>query len=63
LQHDIGLVLAKAALGLVGDQARYRALIRDAALFGVRHRDGWGIGLTIVTALGNLVPSSPAEET
>jgi nitrite reductase/ring-hydroxylating ferredoxin subunit len=63
LQHDIGLVLAKAVLGLAGDQAGYRALIRDAVLFGVRHRDGWGIGLTIVTALGNLVPSLPAEET
>ena len=41
----------------------HRALVRAAVLFGVRHRDGWGVGLTIVTALGNLIPSLPAEET
>ncbi len=63
LQHNIGLVLAKAVLGLHGDQADDRGLIRDAVLFGVRQRDGWGIGLTIVTALGNLIPSLPEEET
>jgi nitrite reductase/ring-hydroxylating ferredoxin subunit len=63
LQHNIGLVLAKAVLGLRGDQADYRALVRDAVLFGVRHRDGWGVGQTIVTALGNLIPSLPDEET
>jgi nitrite reductase/ring-hydroxylating ferredoxin subunit len=63
LQHNIGLVLAKAVLGLRGGQADYRALVRDAVLFGARHRDGWGIGQTIVTALGNLIPSLPEEET
>ena len=63
LQHNIGLVLAKAVLGLRGDRADYRALVRDAVLFGVRHRDGWGVGQTIVTALGNLIPSLPDEET
>ena len=62
LQHDIGLVLAKAVLGLGGGRMDHRALVRDAALFGVRNRDGWGIGLTIATALGNLVPALPEEE-
>jgi nitrite reductase/ring-hydroxylating ferredoxin subunit len=62
LQHDIGLVLAKAVLGLCGEDADYRSLVRDAVIFGVRHRDGWGVGLTIVTALGNLIPSLPEEE-
>jgi len=62
LQHDIGLVLAKAVLGLGGGRMDHRALVRDAALFGVRNRDGWGIGLTIATALGNLVPTLPEEE-
>jgi hypothetical protein len=33
-----------------------------AALFGVRNRDGWGVGLTILTALANLVPSLPGEQ-
>jgi hypothetical protein len=29
----------------------------------VRNRDGWGIGATILTALGNLLPMLPEEET
>jgi hypothetical protein len=32
-------------------------------LFGVRNRDGWGVGLTILTALANLLPVLPEEET
>jgi hypothetical protein len=47
LDQNIGLVLAKAVLGLVGEGVDYRALVRDAVLFGARNRDGWGIGLTI----------------
>jgi nitrite reductase/ring-hydroxylating ferredoxin subunit len=62
LQHNIGLVLAKAVLGLRGDQTDYRALVRDAVLFGARHRDAWGVGQTIVTALANLIPALPEEE-
>ena len=37
-------------------------VIRQAALFGAQNRDGWGVGLTILTALGNLVPALPEEE-
>jgi nitrite reductase/ring-hydroxylating ferredoxin subunit len=62
LQHDIGLVLAKAVLGLGGGRADHRALVRDAVRFGARNRDGWGVGLTIAVALGNLVPFLPEEE-
>jgi hypothetical protein len=61
LDQNIGLVLAKAVLGLVGEGVDYRALVRDAVLFGARNRDGWGIGLTILTALGNLIASLPEE--
>ena len=62
-EQSIGLVLAKAVLGLIGDGVDYRALVRDAVLFGARNRDGWGIGLTILTALAKLIPSLPEEET
>jgi hypothetical protein len=37
--------------------------VRDAVLFGARSRDGWGIGLTILTALAKLIPTLPEEET
>jgi hypothetical protein len=30
--------------------------VRQAALFGARNRDGWSVGLTILTTLGNLMP-------
>jgi nitrite reductase/ring-hydroxylating ferredoxin subunit len=63
LEQNIDLVLAKAVLGLIGEGVPYRALVRDAVLFGARNRDGWGIGLTILTALAKLIPSLPEEET
>ena len=63
LEQNIGLVLAKAVLGLIGEGVDYRALVRDAVLFGARNRDGWGVGLTILTALAKLIPSLPEEET
>jgi nitrite reductase/ring-hydroxylating ferredoxin subunit len=63
LEQNISLVLAKAVLGLIGEGVDNRALVRDAVLFGARNRDGWGIGLTILTALANLIPSLPEEET
>jgi nitrite reductase/ring-hydroxylating ferredoxin subunit len=63
LEQNIGLVLAKAVLGLLGEGVDYRALVRDAVLFGARNRDGWGIGLTILTALAKLIPSLPEQET
>jgi nitrite reductase/ring-hydroxylating ferredoxin subunit len=63
LEQNIGLVLAKAVMGLIGEGVDYRSLVRDAVLFGARNRDGWGIGLTILTALAKLIPSLPEEET
>ncbi|HYZ41990.1 MAG TPA: Rieske 2Fe-2S domain-containing protein, partial [Stellaceae bacterium] len=62
LQHNIGLVLAKAVLGLGREPAGQLDLLRDAVLFGTRNRDTWGAGLSILTALGNLMPLLPEEE-
>jgi nitrite reductase/ring-hydroxylating ferredoxin subunit len=63
LEQNIGLVIAKAVLGLRSDGADAATLVREAVLFGVRNRDGWGSGLTILTALANLLPALPEEET
>src|SRR3974390_35838 len=38
-------------------------IVRQVALYGPQNRDGWGVGLTILTALGNLLPMLPEEET
>jgi nitrite reductase/ring-hydroxylating ferredoxin subunit len=63
LAHDLDLVLAKAVRGLLAHGQPPAAILRQIALFGAQHRDGWGVGLTILTALGNLLPALPEEET
>lgn len=63
LAHNLGLVIAKAVRGQLAAGVPAPAILRQAALFAVRNRDGWGIGVTILTALGNLLPMLPEEET
>ena len=63
LAHNLGLVIAKAVRGQLTAGVPAREILRQAALFAVRNRDGWGIGATILTALGNLLPVLPEEET
>ena len=42
--------------------ARRADILRQVALFGAKNRDGWGVGLTILTALGNLLPGLPEDD-
>ncbi|MGQ0664803.1 MAG: Rieske (2Fe-2S) protein [Pseudomonadota bacterium] len=63
LEHNLGLVIAKAILGLAGEGVAPSDIVREAIVFGVENRDGWGTGLTILTALSNLLPWLPEEET
>jgi nitrite reductase/ring-hydroxylating ferredoxin subunit len=60
MAHNLGLVIAKAVLGARSAGVDEAALLRDAALFGARMRDGFGIGMTILVALGNSLPELPA---
>ncbi len=62
LEHDIGLVIAKAVQGRLATGAPKFDIVRQAALFGAQNRDGWGVGLTILTALANLLPALPEDE-
>jgi nitrite reductase/ring-hydroxylating ferredoxin subunit len=61
LDHDIGLVIAKAVYGQLAANVPTTDIVRQAALFGAQNRDGWGVGLTILTALANLLPILPEE--
>jgi nitrite reductase/ring-hydroxylating ferredoxin subunit len=61
MAHDLGLVTAKAILGLRAQGAAPLDLVREAALFGTRARADWGAGLTVLTALGNLLPALADE--
>jgi nitrite reductase/ring-hydroxylating ferredoxin subunit len=63
LEQNVGLIIAKAVLGLRANGVEPAAIVREATLFGVRYRDGWGTGLTIMTALANLIPCFPEEQT
>jgi nitrite reductase/ring-hydroxylating ferredoxin subunit len=62
LAHDISLVIAKAVLGQLAADVPQPEIVRQLALFGAQNRDGWGVGLTILTALANLLPMLPEEE-
>jgi len=63
LAHDLGLVIAKAVHGQLAADVPPADIVRQVALFGTQNRDGWSVGLTILTALGNLLPILPEEET
>ncbi|GAB3625831.1 (2Fe-2S)-binding protein [Pandoraea terrae] len=62
LAHDLDLVIAKAVHGQLAADVPMADIVRQVALFGAQNRDGWGVGLTILTALGNLFPLLPEDE-
>src|SRR4051794_2574414 len=62
MAHDLGLVVAKATAGLLRAGVPPAGIARQAALFGARNRDRWGVGLTILVALGSLLEQLPDEE-
>ena len=63
LAHNLNLVIAKAVHGQLAAGQLPSNVIRQAALFGTRNRDGWDTGLTILSALGQLLPFLSEEET
>jgi nitrite reductase/ring-hydroxylating ferredoxin subunit len=62
LAHDLSLVVGKAVHGQLAADVPRADIVRQVALFGAENRDGWGVGLTILTALANLLPFLPEEE-
>jgi nitrite reductase/ring-hydroxylating ferredoxin subunit len=62
LAHDLGLVIAKAVQGQLAADVPFADIVCQVALFGAQNRDGWGVGLTILTALANLLSVLPEEE-
>ncbi|CAN7778740.1 Rieske 2Fe-2S domain-containing protein [Paraburkholderia hospita] len=63
LAHDLGLVIAKGVHGELAAGVPVTAIVRQVALFGAQNRDGWGVGLTILTALANLLPVLQEDDT
>ena len=63
LEDQLALALAKASLALLAGGAEPREIVRVAARFGVRYRAaGWGPGLSILTAMANVLPALGADE-
>jgi hypothetical protein len=63
IAHNLSLVIAKAVHGQLAAGRQLADVVRQAALFGARNRDGWDTGLTILTALDRLLPFLSEEET
>lgn len=58
LEQGITLVIAKAVLGLLAAGVPAREIVRTGVEFGTRYRQaGWGAGLTVLTAMANVLPS------
>jgi nitrite reductase/ring-hydroxylating ferredoxin subunit len=62
LEHDLGLVIAKAVHGQLAADVPWTDIVRQVALFGAQNRDGWGVGLTILTALANVLRVLPEDD-
>ena len=62
MAHNLGLVIGKAVLALLDRGVPAAELVEEALLFGARHRDGWGAGMTILTALANVLPHLDEED-
>jgi nitrite reductase/ring-hydroxylating ferredoxin subunit len=62
LAHNLGLVIAKAVHGQLAADVPVADIVQQVALFGAQNRDGWGVGLTILTALANLLPVLPEND-
>jgi nitrite reductase/ring-hydroxylating ferredoxin subunit len=60
LEHGLSLVMAKAVLGLfdaMGPQDATATIVWAGVEFGTRYRAaGWGAGLTVLTAMANVLP-------
>lgn len=63
LEQNISLVIAKAVIALMRRPgADGRDIATEGALFGTRNRDMWGSGLTILSAMNNILPALSEED-
>jgi nitrite reductase/ring-hydroxylating ferredoxin subunit len=63
MAHNLGLVIAKAVQGQLAAGVPPLEIVRQAALFGAKNLAGWSTGMTILTALGNLLAILPQQDT
>jgi nitrite reductase/ring-hydroxylating ferredoxin subunit len=63
LERNLRLVIAKSVIGLLDAGVSPTDPVATAVRFGTRYRaDGWGPGLTILTAMTNVLPALATED-
>lgn len=63
LEQGLTLVTAKAVLGLLESGVSPDDIVRLGVRFGTTYRaEGWGAGLTVLTAMANLLPQLRPED-
>jgi nitrite reductase/ring-hydroxylating ferredoxin subunit len=66
LEQGLSLVLAKAVLGLMellGPEQGALAAVREGTDFGLLNREeGWGAGLSVLTAMANVLPALAPQD-
>lgn len=56
LEQNIGIVIAKAVVGLIEAEVSEDEIVRIGILYGTSQSGGWSSGLTILTAMRNVLP-------
>jgi nitrite reductase/ring-hydroxylating ferredoxin subunit len=56
LEQNIGIVIAKAVVGLIEAGVSEDEIVRVGILYGTSQSSGWGSGLTILAAMRNVLP-------
>lgn len=63
LEHQLEFVLAKSCIALLGSGTPAPEIVRTVGRYGLRYRGrGWNMGMTILTALGRLLPVLAPED-
>ncbi len=61
LEQNLGLIVAKAILALRDGRVCDLEIVREVVKFGCRYRDHWSMGLTVLSAMANLLPHLEKE--
>jgi nitrite reductase/ring-hydroxylating ferredoxin subunit len=63
LEHGLDFVLAKSTIASLSMGTDAADVLRTIGQYGLRYRGrGWGMGMTILTAVGSLLPALAAED-
>jgi nitrite reductase/ring-hydroxylating ferredoxin subunit len=63
LEHSLEFVLAKSTIALLSSGVDAPDVVRTIGRYGLRYRGrGWGMGMTILTAIGWLLPELIVED-